>query len=62
MKRENAASATSLTLVLIGALLAVADDIKNIPALAPYSNWSTAIIALAVAVKQILSFKPPENR
>lgn len=58
--QDKAARIATLVLAAIGSLLAVAESIKDIPALAPYSNWATAFIGLAVSVKQvILMIHPP---
>lgn len=58
-QKDTTARVSTLVLGLIGAFLAVANDIKDIPALAPYSNWSTAIIGLAISLKQILLLMSP---
>lgn len=52
--QDKVARISSAALASIGVLLAVAESIKDIPALAPYSNYATAFVGLAVAVKQIL--------
>lgn len=52
--QDTTARVSTLILAFIGVLLAVAESIQSIPALAPYSNYSTAIIGLAVSVKQII--------
>jgi len=59
--QDTTARVSTLILAAIGVLLAVAESIKDIPALAPYSNYATAFIGLAVAVKQILMMiNPPK--
>lgn len=57
---------TTAALGVLGSFLAIADDIKNIPALAPYSNYAVFVIGLAVTAKQIISIihnhlKPPNQ-
>lgn len=52
--QDQVARISTLVLAVIGVLLAVAESIKDIPALAPYSNYATAFIGLAVSVKQIV--------
>lgn len=52
--KDTTARIATLALAVIGSLLAVAETIKDIPALAPYSNWATAFVGLAVALKQVI--------
>lgn len=52
--KEQVTLYTTASLGLIGSFLAVANDIKNIPALAPYSNYAVFVIGLAVTAKQII--------
>lgn len=59
--QDTTARISTLVLVLAGVILAVAEGIKDIPALAPYSHWSQVLIGLAVAMKQIiLMVQPPK--
>lgn len=62
MNKDTTARVATLALAVIGSLLAVAESIKDIPALAPYSNWATAFIGLAVALKQILMMLQPPKQ
>lgn len=56
---------TTAALGVIGSLLAIANEIKDIPALAPYSNYAVLVIGFAVTAKQIIQIiqkhigKPP---
>lgn len=61
MNQDTAARVSTLVLAAIGVLLAVAESIKDIPALAPYSNYATAFIGLAVSVKQIILMLNPQK-
>jgi hypothetical protein len=51
---ETTTKYLTLTLALLGTFLAIAEDIKNIPFLAEYSNYATAVVGAAIAAKQVL--------
>jgi hypothetical protein len=51
--KENVTRGLTASLAVIGTLLAIADQIKDIPALADYSQYGTAFIGFAIAAKQI---------
>lgn len=52
--KENATRSLTAALAIIGTFLAVADQIKDIPALADYSQYGTAAIGVAITAKQII--------
>lgn len=52
MNKEDAVRGITALLGILGTLLAIADQIKAIPALAAYSNYAVATIGVAVVVKQ----------
>jgi hypothetical protein len=62
MNKETTTRVATAALAFIGVLLAVAESIKDIPALAPYSNWATAVVGLAVAMKQIIQLAAPQDK
>lgn len=51
--KENLTRGLTAILAVIGTLLAIADQIKDIPALAAYSQYGTAFIGFAITAKQI---------
>ena len=51
--KDNIVRGITATLAVLGALLAVANEVKDVPSLAPISHWFGAVIGLAVAFKNI---------
>ncbi len=53
LHKDNIVRAITATLAVLGAFLGIADQVKDLPFLAPVSNYAVPVIGLAISFKNI---------
>lgn len=53
MHKDNIVRGITATIAVLGAFLGIADQVKDLPSLAPISHWAVPVVGLAIAFKNI---------